>query len=1087
MPSSKPNRQPGIPDPRPPSEPNYLVRIYRSNGAYHVVLLSWELKVADLITALGQKLFLSKEDVAAHRLFIQERGAERVLLPTERPAGIVQRRLREAGYDDGDFKKLLSGKDTSFVFKFIFKSYLASNGADLTFVEPGSCVHLTHRNLRSIPKSIRDHAQEIVSLTLGNSIISAVTPHFLGSCTKLNMLHWSNSAIHRVPRSLSHAFSIRHLDLSSNRIEDLRDMYLDSVPVQILLLQNNCISEIPSHFSRITSLLKLNLSNNNLKSFPDAILSLPISDLDLSFNEIQSIKLEGESLPYLKQLLVNGNGLQELGYSRQTISHLDIRQNQLAHSYFDGVKNLHAAHSTSTTRPMTLSVASENETVDLSHNHLRLCDCGRVCSCRSSRQGYRETMNITSLDISHAMLSRVPASLYRFQGLRILHLDHNSLQELPSDGIQELIYLEVLSCSYNCLTTFPSIGASNSKLRVLWEIPLTTLNLTSNRITAWPNKSPEFASSGSSGLGGSLEALFLAGNLLTGDALEPLQDLVKLNTLHLSFNEIAFFPHKFITGFRWLEDARLAGNPLPQSPEDLQVRILETSHAYISNTKHTQEVFEVAHRISQGENTSVFAIFQPILSVDDPTRSRLLAGHVRDRFVDTLVPYLNASTRIPDALRLTFLDLNHQIHTRFARSDDADALRAGVSALAACVVDMTLYVANVGRDLAVISTNGKATLLSNIHDPVDDAERTRIRRGGGWISPNGLVNDELGVSRAFGFFHLFPAITPRPNIREWDLTEFDEFLIVASQQFWECVTYQVAVDIVQDEIDDLEMATQKLLEMALGFGAKDGPIEIGPEEVSPLELPKELPVPVELSSGGEMISQGELGRPNSIDESPLRSQLLVSISTPPPTGYVAIVFTDIRNPTPFQTTLNASRAYRMLLRRELCKCKGYEVSVADNAFFCIFQNTLAAIWWSLSVQLELTNVRWGEGDSAVPQQAAAVPYVLPVSMGVHCGPVVSEPDPITHRMDYLGLTVSRAARISAVATQGQIMCSADIMRAIHAVVLGFEDVPPEFSAEPDEAVAAIRGTGVVITPVGERRLVGLEVPESLSIISPVFP
>ncbi|KAF8870766.1 hypothetical protein BD779DRAFT_1680833 [Infundibulicybe gibba] len=118
------------------------------------------------------------------------------------------------------------------------------------------------------------------------------------------------------------------------------------------------------------------------------------------------------------------------------------------------------------------------------------------------------------------------------------------------------------------------------------------------------------------------------------------------------------------------------------------------------------------------------------------------------------------------------------------------------------------------------------------------------RRAGEW---------EANTSRAFGLFHLFSAITPRPSIREWNLTESDEFLIIANHQFWEYITYQVAVDIVQSVIENLEVATQKLLEMALGFGAEAGvcvmvvslselyeaalpspaTIEIGPAEAPP--------------------------------------------------------------------------------------------------------------------------------------------------------------------------------------------------------------------------------------------------------------
>ncbi|KAF8890607.1 hypothetical protein BD779DRAFT_1469137 [Infundibulicybe gibba] len=841
---------------------------------------------------------LSEKQAAAHRLFIEERGTahhdrERMLLPSERPARIVHERSREAGYDDGDFNRFLSGKDTSFMFKFSFKNHLMPSQPDTVLVD-FKHVCLTNRDLRSVPKSITDHAREIISLTLGNSIIPAVTPHFLSSCTNLHQLHWSNSAIQRVPRSLGHAFSIRHLDLSSNRIEDLRDMYLDNMPLEVLLLQNNCISEVPSRFSRLASLKTLNLSNNNLETLPDAILSLRISDLDLSFNQIRSIRLEQQSLPGLRRFLVSGNGLRELEY--RNIDHLDVRWNQLARLNFSSAKNIDAACGLGDI--LTIALGSAHETINLSHNHLRLCSCGRVCGCEllsyeGQRYGYQQVVNITSLDISHGMLSRIPLSLSHLQGLRTLRLDHNSLEEFPS---------------------------------------------------------------------------------------------------------------KVYHRFPWLEDARLAGNPLPQSPEDLQVRALGSPRAYIGDAQHAQGIFEVVHHFSQGDNISVFAIFQPIPSSGyEPIQSRLLAGHVRDQFVDTLTPYLKHGVSM--ALRLTFLDMNRQLHARFVRSDDA--LQAGVGGLVPAWWTR----------------------------PFDNVERARIRAAGGWISPNGLVNGDA----------------------KWNLTESDEFLIMANQQFWECVTYQVAVDIAQSEIDDLGVATQKLLEMALGFGAKDGLyravlppvalIEIGPkEELSPpagwtpateLEPSHESP---ELAVGSSLANEAH---PSSeIKESPPNpTSLMPTSAIQPPTGHVAIVFADVRSPTPLQATFDASQAYRALLRRELPKCGGYEVVIMVNAFFCIFQNTLAAIRWCLSIQLELAAIRWPVGDSAEPQEE---PYVLPISMSVHCGPVISELDPVTHRTDYFGPTVNRAARISALATQGQIICSTDVMQAIYGVVLELGETLPEF-------------------------------------------
>ena len=49
---------------------------------------------------------------------------ERVLAPTEKPAGLVKRRLEQAGYDAADGLQTLGSDEIGFLIKFIYKSNL---------------------------------------------------------------------------------------------------------------------------------------------------------------------------------------------------------------------------------------------------------------------------------------------------------------------------------------------------------------------------------------------------------------------------------------------------------------------------------------------------------------------------------------------------------------------------------------------------------------------------------------------------------------------------------------------------------------------------------------------------------------------------------------------------------------------------------------------------------------------------------------------------------------------------------------------------------------------------------------------------
>ncbi|KAI0632105.1 PP2C-domain-containing protein [Trametes polyzona] len=156
----------------------------------------------------------------------------------------------------------------------------------------------------------------------------------------------------------------------------------------------------------------------------------------------------------------------------------------------------------------------------------------------------------------------------------------------------------------------------------------------------------------------------------------------------------------------------------------------------------------------------------------------------------------------PRALKNAFLGTDEDIRSNPDFARDA----SGCTAVAALVTkDGKIYVANAGDSRSVISVKGEAKPLSFDHKPQNEQEKSRIVAAGGYIE-YGRVNGNLALARALGDFDykknasLRPEaqiITSDPEVIEHAITEDDEFVIIACDGIWDCLTSQQAVNVVR--------------------------------------------------------------------------------------------------------------------------------------------------------------------------------------------------------------------------------------------------------------------------------------------------
>jgi len=195
---------------------------------------------------------------------------------------------------------------------------------------------------------------------------------------------------------------------------------------------------------------------------------------------------------------------------------------------------------------------------------------------------------------------------------------------------------------------------------------------------------------------------------------------------------------------------------------------------------------------------------------------------------------------------------------------------------------------------------------------------------------------------------------------------------------------------------------------------------------------------------------------------------------------------------------SAIKTHNVIMRRQMRIIGGYEVKTEGDAFIVAFPTITAALQWCFAVQTNLLSADWpseileSEHGCEVyhPERGDLLHRGLSVRMGCHWGTPVCEVDPITKRMDYFGPMMNRTARISAVADGGQITISSDVegeLRLLEQMADTISELDDEFDtplAQVKRDMEALKRTGFAISPVGERKLKGLENSEFIYLIYP---
>lgn len=510
--------------------------------------------------------------------------------------------------------------------------------ADDLHIDTFDLIDLQGRSLQTVPVLLYPHAEAIVSLNLSRNPMLEIPLDFIQACTTLRELRLGHMAMKKVPQSIRHCKTLHRLDLSCNRIADLNDAALDSIPdLRSLKVQNNRMEQLPWYFPRLRNLMYLNVSNNKFRTLPPVVTELrTLVDLDISFNMLEKLPEDIGRLDALERLIIVGNQVSEFPTTCSQLANLkmlDCRRNHITDlstvTALPKVEQVFADHNA--LHALDLSFGPCLRQLDASHND--------ITQLTVLPGPIGQPYALTSLDISHAKLSALDdRALAQLTALETLKIDHNSIRYIP-DSLGNLTHLNHLSCSNNQLRALPPTIGNLQRLEILEvhnnslaELPpmlwncasLRQINATSNLLGSWrvaptnatsipyvavqttpdgelinppprsaslPDRKPSGCSSGSGSsrvlppIVYSLERLYLGENRLTDENLQAVSLLQELRVLNLSFNDIQEMPVPFFRNMLSLEELYLSGNKLSAIPTEDLHRLTKLQVLFLNGNK----------------------------------------------------------------------------------------------------------------------------------------------------------------------------------------------------------------------------------------------------------------------------------------------------------------------------------------------------------------------------------------------------------------------------------------------------------------------------------------------------------------------
>lgn len=1140
---------------------NYHIRIHGEDDNFSSTLKRpFNETVEELINYLKGRYSL----VGDYKLSLRIGKVTKKLEPNQRPIKIQTNLLLLSGYVESDRLDEVGRDDLSYLFRFILHHDILKQlsppeeeyiSRDLVHV------NLKSKDLQKIPALC--YSSKVQSLDVSNNgDITLPSDFFQTGDSQLSSLRMVNIRAKNFPPNIVYGKELISLDLERNFISVIPDNISLLKSLSILTLRCNKIRELPANLPQTLKIL--DISSNDFETFPESVNNLPnLLQLDISYNKLKTLPSSINNLKSIKKINLSSNSLKIVDINLKNLRTLNLKYNEILELHLNdcNIENLYLTDNkiSNITDPLnSLKVLDLDQNPITQLNFISKNLSSLILSnakLTSLPKVILSLEKLEKLNLSKNGLRELPAGISKLTNLKELSIFSNNLESLPDLSklvklkfldihdnnlrtIQDFSFIENVNISSNLIREFPSnmkftnhlkiLRASDNKLNdsclhiIKNFINLKNLSLSYNRLMDIPNQT----------IGSliSLEQLFLSGNHLTA-LPDDIGNLSSLKVLYLNGNRFRTLPSdlsqlrglevvdvgsndlKYNTSnskYEWnwnyninLKNLNLSGNKKLEISEDLNLPKLKMlglmdltlTTQYIPDesmdirvrTTPSQLGNNLSYGISDRVNKYVTArdsVFEQIdggilIGLFDGIYSGKISYIIKENFHKIFEKELKKND-IVNSLRQTFLSLNKVINSSDLNSEDG---LTGSSATVLYIKDKKVYTANIGDTSAILAkTDGSISTLTVEHYPSAPLEFERIRTSGGFVSNNDKLDGVAKVSRAAGFTDLLPHIHSAPDITEANF--HDEVLVIGTKELFDYLPLKTVGDIVRED-DNPMITAERLRDYAIAYGCDSKCTAIVLSSIKAKKKPSNVVK-------------------TQVEDSNLR-RLKPEIE--PPTGEVAMVFTDIKNSTSLWENFplamrSAIRTHNEIMRRQLHIVGGYEVKTEGDAFMVSFPTITSGLIWCFNVQQQLLLEDWpseiiqSDECQEIKDQYGNVIYKgVSVRMGIHWGLPVCEPDIITRRMDYFGPMVNKTARVCAVADGGEIALTYDCVQEFkrieqsHKLVEAGVSIKEAYGGNElceslDHEFEIIQQIGWKLALLGKVQLKGLETEEEISLLFP---